>query len=65
MDRTTLKNAGLNSTQRWVKYGRAQLLVENHPAYVLSNIYPAFSECSLDYWWVMYIFKYYIFASKI
>ncbi len=52
----TLKNAGLNTTQRWVKYGRTQrlgyypegwvkhltqLLVENNPACVLSDIYPA------------------------
>ncbi len=52
----TLKNALLNTTQRWVKHGRTQrlgycpegwvehltqLLVENNPACVLSNIYPA------------------------
>ncbi len=50
------KNAGLNKTQDWIKYGRTQrlgycpegwvkhltqLLVENNPACVRSNIYLA------------------------
>ncbi len=35
----TFKNAGLNTTQCWVKYGQTQLLGCFDPAVVL-NVYP-------------------------